>query len=415
LKDSLVESTAVRLRTCGLVAWLGFNWVLRRPRLNEARRAQAMHYQATIFAQLLKVLPRARFERIAARHRQGRAKRRLSDWGHLVTMVYAHLSGARSLRELERVLERHPGALAHLGLSSIRRSTLADANEKRPAALFEDIAATLAGEMGSRSRALRLIDATRIFAGKRIEHWALGGAVKLHIVFDPKGGRPVCFAVTPERATDLSAARGMPIEPNATYVFDRGYYDFSFWARLDAAGCTFVTRLKSNSPTRLIEQRPLATDGAILAECIVNLSQRLCSSRSNPYAKPVRLILVRIDNGRVLTLITNDMQSTPEQIAALYKARWQIELFFKWIKQNLKLIRFLGTSRNAVTIQILAALIAYLILRLCHSRHAFSLSLSACANLVTAAILQRRTLNGLLNTPPPPSLQTQPLQMAFAL
>jgi hypothetical protein len=113
-------------------------------------------------------------------------------------------------------------------LGRVRRSTLADANATRPAALFAEIAAKLAGELGGRRQAVRLIDATRLFAGKRIESWAAGGAVKLHVVFDPDGGRPAYFAVTPERRTDLSAARGMPVESGATYVFDKGYLRFQF-------------------------------------------------------------------------------------------------------------------------------------------------------------------------------------------
>jgi hypothetical protein len=373
-----------------------------------------MRYQPTIFGQLLKVLPRGRVERIARYHQGGRAKRCLSAWGHVVTMVFAQLSGAPSLRALERVLERYPGALAHLGLRRVRRSTLADANAKRPAALFAEIATVLAGEFGCTRQALRLIDATRLFAGKRIEAWAAGGAAKLHVVFDPEAGRPVYFAVTPERRTDLSAARTMPIDAGATYVFDRGYYDFAFWARLDAAGCRFVTRLKNNSPTTLIKERAGCSDGPIIADREVRLSQRLSASRSNPYAKPVRLIVVRIDNGRQLTLLTNDMNASGQEIAALYKARWQVELFFKWIKQNLKLARFLGTSQNAVAIQVFAALIAYLLLRLNQRRYGFALSLSACAGILSAALLQRRSLNDLLNTPPPAS-ENPPRQFALAI
>lgn len=373
-----------------------------------------MQYQSTVLRQLLKVIPRGRFERIAARHRSGRKKRRLAAWDHVVAMVYAQLSGAKSLRELERVLERHPGALAHLGLARVRRATLADANATRPAALFEEIATALAAELGSGREALRLIDATRVFAGKRIESWAQGGAVKLHVMLDPGSGRPVCFAVGPNRVNDIIAARAMPIEAGATYVFDKGYYDFGFWARLDASHGRFVTRLKSNSPTTLIEERIVPTGGAILADRVAQLSQRLCNNRRNPYVKPVRIVDVRIDTGRVLTLVSNDMAAPADEIAVLYRTRWQVELFFKWIKQNLKLARFLGASRNAVTIQILAALIAYLVLRLNQRKVGSPLSLTACANLVASTILARRSLAGLLNTPPtaPP---VQHPQLAFPI
>jgi IS4 transposase len=146
----------------------------------------------------------------------------------------------------------------------------------------------------------------------------------------------------------------------------------------------------------------------------VRLSDRLCYRRSNPYAKPLRLVIVRTDNSRLLTLLTNDMAADSEEIAALYKARWQVELFFKWVKQNLKLARFLGTSENAVMIQVLAALIAYLLLRLRHRRFGSPLSLSACASLIAATILQRRCLQALLRTPPPVP-ENRPQQFALAI
>jgi hypothetical protein len=376
-----------------------------------------MHYQSTVFGQLLKELPRGWFARTAARHKTGRAKRRLEPWGHVVSMVFAQLSGARGLREVERALERQGGVLPHLGLDRIRRSTLADANADRPAGLFEEVAGYLSARLAGRSvgrEALRLIDATRIFAGKRVEQWSRGG-VKLHVTFDPHAERPTCFVVTPERVTDVSVGRSLPIEPGATYVFDRGYYDFGFWARLSQHGCRFVTRLKSNSPTTLIEERPVAGPG-ILFDRVVQLSQRLASQRANPMSGPVRMIGVKIETGREITLLSNDLDSPAATIAELYKARWQIELFFKWIKQNLKLAHFFGASRNAVIIQIMAALIAYLLLRAAQVRHQTTLGLQAIARLMPGFILNRRPLQALLSDPDPgsPLIQTRQMELAYA-
>jgi IS4 transposase len=360
-----------------------------------------MQYQSTVFGQLLKEVPRGWFERVAAEHHRGRKKRSLSPWAHLVTMVFVQLAGTRSLRDVERILERHRGKLAHLGLASLRRSTLSDANATRPAALFEAVAMKLSARLGRRSRAreaLRLIDATRIFAGRRVVEWSGSGGIKLHVTFDPLSERPTCFAVTPERVNDITAAKTMPIERGATYVFDKGFYDFAFWARLAAAGCRFVTRLKKNSPTQLLQERPVAADGILFDRC-VRLSERLSGQRRNPFQHAVRLIGVRIDGGREITLLTNDLQAPATQIAALYKARWQIELFFKWIKQNLKIAHFVGTSRNATTIQIMAALIAYLLLRLAQTRHAAALGLQAIARLMPATILSRRCLSEIVRPP----------------
>lgn len=370
-----------------------------------------MQYQSTVFGQLLKAVPRGWFEREARRHRSGRAKRSLSPWGHLVTMVLAQLSGTRSLRDLERMLECHPGVLSHLGLGRVARSTLADANARRPAALFEAVAAKLCAEAGGGKlgkQALRLIDATRILAGKRVEAWA-GGGVKLHLGLDPKAQRPTWFAVTSERVNDITPAKTMPIEAGATYVFDKGYYDFSFWADLHGQDCRFVTRLKTNSPTRLVRERKARGEG-ILFDRTARLSQRLSGQRRNPFQARVRLIGVKLDSNREITLLSNDLKAPASQIAALYKTRWQIELYFKWIKQNLKLQHFLGASQNALTIQIMAALIAFLLLRQAAWRNRAQLGLQAIARLMPATLLTRRPLDHLIIQKPPPKTTNQQCQ-----
>jgi hypothetical protein len=376
-----------------------------------------MRYQSTVFGQLLKELPRGWFARAAERHHSGRKKRQLAPWGHVVSMVFAQLSGARGLREVERALERQAGLLAHLGVDRVRRSTLADANTERAPGLFEEVAGYLSQRVGGRRtgrEAVRLIDATRIFAGKRVEQWS-GGGVKLHVVFDPDEARPTCFAVTSERVNDITLAKTLPVDQGATYVFDKGYYDFGFWARLHQQGCRFVTRLKSNSPVTLLEERH-ACGQDILFDRVVQLSQRMASRRANPMSQPVRLIGVRIQTGREITVLTNDLEASATAIADLYKTRWQIELFFKWIKQNLKIAHFFGTTRNAVTIQIMAALIAYLLLRATQIRCQAALGLQAIARLMPGFILARRPLHGLLATPDPnpgPPISTQ-MQLPYA-
>lgn len=365
-----------------------------------------MQYQSTVFGQLLKALPRGRFERLARAHAEGRRKRELSDWGHLVAMIFAQAGGARSLRDLERLFERHHGVGAHLGLGKVKRSTLADANSTRPCALFADVAMLLAGDLarGRQAReALHLIDATRIMAGKRVEHWAAGGGVKLHVMYEANGAHPVCFAVTPERVNDITAAQAMPIEPGATYVFDKGYYHFAFWAKLNAQGCRFVTRLKKNSPTTVIVEHDVERGSNILFDQTVRLSERLMSQNRNPLDRPVRRIGVKIGTGREITLVSNDLDSPATTIADLYKARWQVELFFKWIKQNLKIGHFLGTSRNAVTIQIMTALIAYLLLRIAQAKANAALGLQAIARLVQPLALTRRPIADLFFPIPPPT------------
>lgn len=375
-----------------------------------------MRYQSTVFGQLLKAVPRGWFDRTAAAHHQGRAKRRLSPWAHLVSMVFAQLGGARSLRDVERMLERQQGAFAHLDLQAVRRATLADANVSRSPGLFEEVARRLSGQLAGRGRrreALRLIDASRIFAGRRVEQWS-GGGIKLHVVFDPVLDRPTCFAVTSEWVNDITAAKLMPIEAGATYVFDKGYYDYGFWARLHQQGCRFVTRLKKHASVRVCEERSVVGQG-ILFDQVVRLSERLAGQRHNPMSAPVRLIGVTIETGRQITLLTNDLIASASEIASLYKARWQVELFFKWIKQNLKIAHFFGTSRNAVTIQIMAALIAYLLLRTAQVQHRARLGLQAIARLMPALILDRRPLRRVLDDPEPlPTQHSFQIELAYA-
>jgi len=374
-----------------------------------------MPFQPTVLCQLLREVPRGVFQRAVP----GRRKWGLTDWGHLVALVAAQLAGARSLRDLVNLLGHHRAGLAHLDLRQVCRATLADANASRPTAPFEAVAAYLSALVaqvapGLGREALRLIDATRIHAGEMVREWAVDGAIKLHVVFDPVLQRTTCFGVTSSRVNDITMAKAFPIEPGATYVFDLGYYAYAFWARLHAAGCRFVTRLKVNTPVAVLHERRVPKRAThILSDRVVRLPQRLAASRHTPYQSPVRLIRVKISSGRVLTLVTNDLKSAATEIADLYKARWEIELFFKWVKQNLKLHHFLGASRNAVILQVLAALIAFLLVRLAQLRSRSRLTIQAAFRLIGTTIMQRRSLHALLHPPPNPA--PPPCSAQFAL
>ena len=207
---------------------------------------------------------------------------------------------------------------------------------------------------------------------------------------------------------DITAAKAMPVEPGATYVFDLGYYDYSWWAELHKAGCRIVTRLKANTPFEAAEERAVPADSAILSDRTGYLPKRLAGLRKNPLPDLVREVQVRIETGKVLRLFTNDMNASAEDIAALYKRRWEIELFFRWIKQTLKIKHFLGTSENAVRIQVTVALIAFMLLRLAHEANKIVESPLAFTRLIRANLMQRRTIRDLLQTAPPPK-QPHPL------
>ena len=367
-----------------------------------------MHHQNTVFHALLKVLPRHRFERLVAAHEADRRVRRLPCWSQFVAMLYAQLSGARSLRELEGSLASHDNLFYHLGLGPVCRSTLSDANRERPASLYEDVFATLLetaqGRLGQDAATLvRLLDASPLALSRNLCAWARFSdqwtAAKLHVVYDPQARLPTYFTITPAKINDIVEAKAMPIEAGATYVFDRGYYSFDFWAKLNDAGCRFVTRLKDNSPTRQIEARPAEGEG-IVSDRVVELNRRMARSRRNPYCAPLREIIVERDNGHRLRLVSNDLEAPASEIAELYKTRWQIELFFKWVKQNLKIKSFLGTSPNAVKIQIITALIAYLLIHIVQQSFPIGHSMQQLARLIRANLMHRKTIEELLKPPP---------------
>lgn len=369
-----------------------------------------MRHHNSLFHQLLQVVPWDRFAEIVEHHGADRRVRRLTTKSQLVALMYGQLTGSQSLREIEQGLGTHAQRLYHLGATKPARSTFADANAKRPAQVFADLFAvmTMSASRGLRRHvreAVHLVDATSIRLTDVSRAWAdyeaHGALVKVHVDFDAERAIPANIAITPARINDIVMAHALPVEPGATYVFDLGYYDFSWWSRLDEAGCRILTRLKTNTRPRVVETRPVPADGPIVSDRIVTIDRRLQGNRLNPLAGiGLREVVVAIDKGRTLRLLTNDLDATAEGIAALYKARWQIELFFRWVKQHLKIKRFLGTSENAVRTQIAVALIVFLMLRLAAEATRTTVSLLTFTRLVRANLMHLRPLQD-LDRPPP--------------
>lgn len=372
-----------------------------------------MRHHHSLFQQLLQFVPWDRFERLVETYGADRRVRRLTTKSQLIALMYGQLAGAQSLREIELGMASHAQRLYHLGAARPARSTLADANARRPAQLFADLFAimTMSASAGLRRcvrEAVHLVDATSIRLTDVSRAWAdyeaHGALVKLHLDFDADRCIPANIAITPARVNDVSLVATLPIEPGAAYVFDLGYYDFSWWSRLHAAGCRFVTRLKSNTRPRVIETRLVRADGPIRSDRIVAIDRRLMSNQVNPLAGiALREVVVAIEGGRTLRLVSNDLQAPAEHIAALYKARWQVELFFRWIKQHLKIKRFLGTSETAVRSQIAVALIVFLLLRLAAEATRATASLLTFARLVRANLMHQRPLENLEKPPPDPT------------
>lgn len=371
-----------------------------------------MRHQNTVFHSLLKHLPFAALERLVAAHRADDRERGFDTQSHLVTLLYAQFAGAKGLREIADGLKSYSHRLYHLGVTAPSKSTFADANRQRArCAVFSELLDLMLNCAGRATRRAMngvtyLIDATAVKLNARSTDWARFSATtcgaKLHIVYDPAADRPVYWALTAGNVNDITAAKAMPIVRGATYVYDLAFYDYGWWADLDAQGCRWVTRLKRNTPVRLIEDRAVPPGTNILADRTGWLPQRQAKSRKNPFQKPVREITVRLDTGKELRIVSNDLASPAEEIAELYKQRWAIELFFRWIKQTLQITKFLGTSETAVRAQIAVALIAFLLLRLAQATQTAVVSPLAFARLVRAHLMHRRDLRNLLGPPPTP-------------
>ncbi len=327
------------------------------------------------FIGLLKHLPWGEFDRLVTVHRADSRVRRLTTKSQLVALLYGQLAGATSLRDIVAGLHSHQARLYHLGA---RPAAALDAwpmpMRDRPARRLRRAVALMVGRARrglrrSLAETIYLIDST----GLRLDGAAPIGrgspmrraAPRSMSIYDPDGDRPVYAVVTAgacqrhhRRPRQCRSSRG------ATYVFDLGYYDYDWWAKLDRAQCRIVTRFKSNTPLAAVEELPVPAGTAILSDRIGHLPRRQGSDRNNPFQDPVREVRVQLDTGKVLRLLCNDLDAPAQQIADLYKRRWAIELFFRWVKQTLKIRRFLGTSENAVRIQIAVALIAFLLLRL---------------------------------------------------
>jgi IS4 transposase len=375
---------------------------------------QAMRHENSVFHGLLKHVPWHRFESLVEDHGADARIRRLSTKSQFVALLYGQLSGAASMREIVTGLSSHSARLYHVGAEPVRRSTFSDANAQRPVAVFVDLLAIM---MKQAHRGLRrklaettyLIDATSARLNERSASWARFSAgvcgAKVHVIYDADADRPIYAAVTTAKVNDITMAKQMPIEPGATYVFDLGYYDYAWWAELDAAGCRIVTRFKSNTPLDLVEELGVVAGNNILSDRIGFLPARQARNRRNPMRDAVREVRVKTDTGKVLRILSNDLDASAEEIADLYRRRWAIELFFRWIKQTLKITRFIGISENAVRIQIAVALITFLLLRLAQGTQKRVQSPIVFARLIRANLMHRRSILNLLD--PPPILEDQ--------
>lgn len=362
-----------------------------------------MPYSRTAFQRLLEPLDRRVIARVVRAHDGdrgvGTGERAWTCERHLKALLFAQFAGLTSLRQITEALQAQGASFYHLNLRTPCRSTLSDANAARPWAVFRDVAAALvpvaAGTLRREGEALiRLLDASPLPLKDARFAWAEQSArtrgLKLHLLYDPRHARPVWFEVTSAKLDDVVAGRRVPLEAGATMVFDKGYTDYHWWAAIIQAKAFFVTRKKKNAHCRDISERPALGDGILFDRRLkIGHRQPRGGAAKNPlWGVELREIVVaRPDKGEPLSLLTNDFARSATEIAQLYKERWDIELLFKWLKQNLKIRCFLGRTENAVRIQIYVALIAFMLLRILH--HTAARAVKTSTTLLLARLKTR--------------------------
>lgn len=352
----------------------------------------------------MKGLPRATFEQVVKKHNADKYSKRFRHWDHLVAMLYAQLSGTTGLRPLQTAFNSHQDQLYHLGTKPLKKSTLADANEKRSETVFGEIATWLMGQVAGQIRKdskelMFLLDSTSVtLKGREFDRWTSENrtrntqGIKLHVLLESTTKTPSWTSFTAANVNDVELARDIELQDGALYVFDKGYCDYNWWYGIGAAGARFVTRFKYNAGLSVVEVRdiPAEAQGIVLSDELVKFKNKYPGGKRNAhFEKPLRRVtVVRSANERPIVLATNDLVSSALEIAERYKERWAIELFFKWIKQHLKIKSFLGRTQNAVRIQILTALISYLLVAIYKQRHSLKQSLWDCLCFIRVALFQ---------------------------
>jgi len=363
-----------------------------------------------MFSQILKLVPRVDFERLVQKTGAERGAKGLSSWSQFVAMLFCQLGRAHSLREIEGGLKSCEGKLSHLGIEATARSSLSYANGHRPWQLFENVFYELLERVrGSIAlpRKFRFknklvsLDSTVIDLCLSMYDWAkfrrTKGAVKLHLVLDHDGYLPCFGVITDGGVHDVKVAQQLSFAPGTVVVDDRGYNDYGLFGRWTAQGVFFVTRLKDNAQYEVVEAHAPPQNRGILCDQTIRLTG-LGAQEKCPHLLR-RVEAVREDTGETLVFLTNHHKLGASTIAAIYKDRWSIELFFKALKQNLKIKTFVGTSPNAVKTQIWCALISMLLLRYLQLRSRFGWSLSNLVALLRMNLFTHRDLEAWLNEP----------------
>jgi hypothetical protein len=376
-----------------------------------------MAHRNTIFRQLLQLVDRHVFNRVEReRFKSGRQYRSLNRWQQFTAMMFAQLAGNSSLRDIAQQFEGQAKRLYHLGLRAVKRSTLADANAERPAAFFEAIfqeqyarcAALAPGKKFHFQNKLYSFDSSVVDLCLSMFPWAkfrrAKGGIKLHTLLDHDGYIPAFVHITTANVADVTIARLLKLPAGSIIVMDRGYVDFSLFSQFHARGILFVTRMKRGMCYRVVERRESDRAQGVTSDQTIEFT----SAKAKNCPGGLRRVGYRdAETGKHYFYLTNAFELPAKSIADIYKERWQVELFFKWIKQNLKIKTFLGTSKNAVMTQIWIALITLLMIAYYKFKAKIGQSLSQILKLVRLNLFVRKNLLELVD--PASYVQSEPV------
>ena len=365
----------------------------------------------TIFSQILKLVPRHEFETLAKQHHSGRSFRTASRWSQFVTLTMAQLSGRNSLRDIVENLSAQMHRLYHLGSAKISRSNLSRINEDKPYRLYEALFAKLLtrcqgmtpGHSFRFKNPLYSLDASTTDLCLSVFPWAdfrtTKGAIKLHVGLNHDGYLPEFVTVTEGKTHDVVVGRTLQFPKGSIVAVDRGYNDYEWYNQLTVRGIFFVTRLKSNAKTRVVERRSVLAEKGLRSDQTIEFTGAQTAKKC-----PVQLRRIGYrdpQTGKHYVFLTNNFKLAAKTIADIYKARWQVELFFKWIKQNLKIKSFVGTSKNAVMTQIWIAMCVYLLLAYIKYQSRLTKSMQQILRLLQLNLFEKRDLLTLLRGDPP--------------
>lgn len=369
---------------------------------------------ASLFSQLIREIPRIEFQRLVRRHGAERGAKGYSCWNQMVSMLFCHLAKADSLREICNGLSCCFGKLVHLGIDRRpNKSTLAYANAHRSAALYEDLLRTTLnhfrthGHFGKRRHKFRFknklfsLDSTTISLCLSLFPWAkfrrVKGGVKLHVLLDHDDYMPSFAAITSAKVNDQIALKTLRLNPGSIVAADAAYNDFSVYSAWTDQGVYFVTRMRRNTVYEVVERRRVPSRRNILSDEIVLLTGRRAQRRCPHRLR--RIVVLDRENDREIVLLTNHLEFGATTISAIYKDRWEIEIFFKTLKQNLKIKTFIGTTENALRIQIWTALLALLLLKWLHYQSRAAWSFSNLASMLRLNLFSYRDLGEWLSDP----------------